>query len=143
MVTLTEALAAEQSKRRLDAEDASKREQVGRALLQALARRLNAEPVSEWSFVLDDNQIHILRSKNRSQRRVGTWTVDRELRLVLGQETTEWITAESCNRVIDEGVQITARFITDIEERPLRTYQNRLATAARKWWTFFRDFGPH
>lgn len=142
MVTLTEALAAEQSKRRRDAEDASKREQVGRALLQALARRLNAEPLPEWSFVLDDNQIHILRTKNRSQRKVGTWTVDRELRLVLGQETTQWITAESCNRVIDEGVQITARFITDAE-RPLRTHQNRLATAARKWWTFFGDFAPH
>src|SRR3990170_6534433 len=41
MVTLTEALAAEQSKRRRDTEDASKRKQVGRALLQALVQCLN------------------------------------------------------------------------------------------------------
>jgi hypothetical protein len=111
---------------------------VGRALLQALAQRLNAEPLSAWSFALDDYQIHIRRTKNGSQRRVGTWKVDQELRLVLGQETTEWITAESCNRVIDEAVQITARFIIDADERIPRS---RLALSAERWWTFVRDFG--
>jgi hypothetical protein len=143
MVTLTEALAAEHSKRRWAAEDASKRKQVGRALLQALAQRLNAEPLPAWSFAMDDNQIHISRTKNGSQRRVGTWTVDQQLRLVLGQETTEWITVESCNRVIDEALQITAKFLIEAEERPLSIPQGRLAMAARRWWTFLRDFGAH
>ena len=119
MVTLTEALAAEHSKRRRDTEDASKRKQVGRALLQALVQCLNAEPLPAWSFALDDTRVHILRTNNGSQRRVGTWTIDQELRMVLGEETTEWITVESCNRVIDGAVQITARFIIDAFDGPM------------------------
>ncbi|KAB2939777.1 MAG: hypothetical protein K8F92_00780 [Hyphomicrobium sp.] len=140
VVTLAEAVAAERSKRRQDREDASKRKQVGRALLQALQQRLDAEPLPAWSFALDDDRIHVCRNKNGSPRRVGTWTVDHELRLVLGQEMTEWITAESCNRVIDEAVQITARFIIDAEERQ-NVPQSRLAAAAERWRTFFRAFG--
>jgi hypothetical protein len=34
---------------------------------------------------------------------------------------TEWITAESCARVIDEAVQITAKFIVSVEARNLTT----------------------
>lgn len=139
MFTLAEAIAAERSNRSRHREDALKRQRVGRALLEALAQRLNAEPLPAWSFAFDDHQIHICRiKKSGSQRRVASWTVDKELRLVLGQEMTEWITAESCNRVIDEAVQITARFIIDADER---TPQSRLAMSAERWWTFVRDFG--
>lgn len=140
MVTLAEAVVAERSKRRQEKEDASKRKQVGQALLQALVRRLDAEPVPPWSFALDDDRIDVCRNKSGTQRRVGTWRVDDELRLVLGQEMTEWITAESCNRVLDEAVQITARFIIDVEERQ-RAPQSRLAAAAERWRTFMRTFG--
>jgi hypothetical protein len=41
------------------------------------------------------------------------------MRLVLDQEMTEWITAESCARVVDEAVQITAKFIVSVEGRNL------------------------
>ena len=139
MVTLAEAITAERSTRNRNRENALKRQQVGGALLQALAQRLSADPVPAWSFALDDHQIHICRiKKSGSQRRVASWTVDKELRLVLGQDMTEWITAESCNRVIDEAVQITARFIIDADERIPR---NRLAMSAERWWTLVRDFG--
>lgn len=139
MVTLAEAVAAERSTRSRNREDALKRQKVGQALLQALAHRLSADPLPAWYFALDDHQIHICRiKKSGSQRRVASWTVDKELRLVLGQEMTEWITAESCNRVIDEAVQITARFIIDADEHIPRS---RLAMSAERWWTFVRDFG--
>ena len=141
MVTLAKAVAAERSKRLRDREDASKRKQVGRAVLQALAQRLDAEPLPAWSFALDDDQIHICRSKkNGSQRTVATWRVDQQLRLVLGQEMTEWITLESWSRVVDEAVQITARFVIDFEERQ-NVPQGRLAMVAESWWTLLRDFG--
>ena len=39
------------------------------------------------------------------------------MRLVLEQEMTEWITAESCARVVDEAVAITAKFIIDAESK--------------------------
>lgn len=138
MVTLAEAIATERSTRNRNRENALKRQQVGRALLQALAQRLDADLLPAWSFTLDDHQIHICRIKSGSQRRIASWTVDKELRLVLGQEMTEWITAESCNRVIDEAVQITAKFIIDADEF---IPQNRLAMTAGRWWTFLRDFG--
>jgi hypothetical protein len=41
--------------------------------------------------------------------------VGEKLRLVLAGKNSEWITAESCARVIDEAVQITATFIVDAE----------------------------
>jgi len=139
MVTLAEAITAEHSTRNRNRENALKRQQVGRALLQALAQRLNADLLPAWSFTLDDHQIHICRiKKSGSACRIASWTVDRELRLVLGQEMTEWITAESCNRVIDEAVQITARFIIEADEC---IPQSRLAMAAGTWWSFVRDFG--
>jgi hypothetical protein len=141
VVTLAKAVAAERSKRLRDSEDASKRKQVGRAVLQALAQRLDAEPLPAWSFALDDDQIHVCcRKKNGSKRRIATWRVDQQLRLVLGQEMTEWITLESWSRVVDEAVQITARFVIDFEERQ-NVPQGRLAMVAESWWTFLRDFG--
>ena len=37
------------------------------------------------------------------------------MRLVCGDATTEWITSESYERVIDEAVALTARLIVDFE----------------------------
>jgi hypothetical protein len=118
MTSLAEALAAEREKRRRDATDAATRREVGRAVLQVLAQRLNAEPLPAWFFISRGDEILVAHSAGGAARRhVGTWTVDQEMRLVLDQETTEWITAESCARVVDEAVQITARFIVDAENR--------------------------
>ena len=115
MTTLVEALAAERDKKRLNAEEATTRCEVGRALLQALAQRLNADPVPPWSFTYKGDEILIAHTSNGTRKQVGAWTVREELRLVLGEEMTEWITAESCARVIDEAVRITATFIVDAE----------------------------
>ncbi|HWK38658.1 MAG TPA: hypothetical protein VNR88_07060 [Hyphomicrobium sp.] len=118
MTSLAEALDAEREKRRRDATDAATRREVGRAVLQVLAQRLNADPLPAWFFISRGDDILVAHSDGGAGRRhVGTWTVDHEMRLVLDQETTEWITAESCARVVDEAVQITARFIVDIESR--------------------------
>ena len=46
---------------------------------------------------------------------MGTWSVDDEMRLVAGNHMTEWITAESYPRVIDEALQITAMLMVDAE----------------------------
>ncbi len=121
MTTLAEALAGEREKRRLDREDAATRREVGRAVLQALAQRLNAEPLPTWFFISKGDEILVAHTKNgaTSRQHVGTWTVDHDMRLVLDQETTQWITAESCARVVDEAVQITAKFIVDAESRNL------------------------
>jgi len=116
MTSLAEALDAEREKRRRDATDAATRREVGRAVLQVLAQRLNADPLPAWFFISRGDDILVAHSDGGAGRRhVGTWTVDHEMRLVLDQETTEWITAESCARVVDEAVQITARFIVDME----------------------------
>ena len=115
MTTLAEALAAERDKKRRDAEDSSTRLEVGRALLQALAQRLNADPLPTWSFTFTGDEILIAHTTNGARKQVGSWTVGEKLRLVLAGEMTEWITAESCARVIDEAVQITATFIVDAE----------------------------
>ena len=111
MVTLTEALAAERAKRT----DTSTRQQIGRAVLEALADRLNAEPLPGWVFVLAGQKIHLLRIRAGGREQVGTWAVDEEMRLVAGDQMTEWITAESYSRVIDEALHITARLIVDAE----------------------------
>jgi len=122
--TLLAALTAERDKRRRDAEDVATRREVGRAVLQAVAQRLNSEPVSGWSFIPRGDEIIVARTSGGvgSRQHVATWIVDSEMRLVLDQEMTEWITAESCARVVDEAVRITARFILDTEARmqPLR-----------------------
>jgi hypothetical protein len=115
MVTLTEALAAERSKRRQDEADTSTRQQIGRAVLEALADRLNAEPLAAWAFALDGQVIRILRTDTGARQQVGMWTVDQQMRLMAGDQMTEWITAESYARVIDEAVQITAKLIVEAE----------------------------
>lgn len=123
MTTLAEALATERDKRRRDAEDAATRREVGRAVLRALAQRLNAEPMPSWHFISRGDEILLAHTSNGATTRqhVASWTVDQQMRLVLDQEMTEWITAESCARVVDEAVEITARFIVDAESRNLPT----------------------
>ena len=115
MVTLIEALAAERAKRQQVDADNSTRLQIGRAVLEALADRLNAEPLAGWLFVLDGQVIRAFRIYSGAREQVGTWTVDEELRLVTGDQMTEWITSESWARVIDEAVEITAQLIVDAE----------------------------
>ena len=90
-------------------------------MLQALAQRLNAEPLPTWFFISKGDEILVAHTKNgaASRQHVGSWVVDGDMRLVLEQEMTEWITAESCARVVDEAVQITAKFIVDAEARNL------------------------
>jgi hypothetical protein len=121
MTTLVEALGAERDKRRRDAEDTETKREVGRAVLRALTQRLNAEPLPTWFFISRGDEILVAHTKNgaASRQHVGTWVVDQEMRLVLDQEATEWITAESCARVVDEAVHITAKFIVDAEARNL------------------------
>jgi hypothetical protein len=115
MVTLKEALAAERAKRQRDEADNSTRQQIGRAVLEALADRLNAEPLPGWLFLLDGQEIRVFRIHGGAREQVGTWTVDEEMRLVAGDQMTEWITAESYARVIEEAVQITAMLMVDAE----------------------------
>jgi hypothetical protein len=119
MTTLAEALVTEREKRRREAEDSATRREVGRAVLQALAQRLNAEPLPTWFFISKGDEILVAHTKNgaASRQHVGTWVVDQQMRLVLDQEMTEWITAESCARVVDEAVAITAKFIIDAESK--------------------------
>ena len=119
MVMLGEALSAEREKRQREAADAATRTEVGRAVLRALAQRLMAEPVPNWFFMLSGGEIVVAHTKNgaSSRHRVGSWIVDREMRLVFGEHVTEWITAESCSRVVDEAVRITAQVIVDAEVR--------------------------
>ena len=119
MTTLAEALVTERDKRRREAEDSATRREVGRAVLQALAQRLNAEPLPTWFFISKGDEILVAHTKNgaASRQHVGTWVVDQQMRLVLDQEMTEWITAESCARVVDEAVAITAKFIVDAESK--------------------------
>ena len=119
MVMLAEALSVEREKRQREAADAATRNEVGRAVLRALAQRLTAEPVPTWFFMLSGDEIVVAHTRNgaSSRHRVGSWVVDREMRLVFGEQATEWITAESCARVVDEAVKITAQVIVDTEVR--------------------------
>jgi len=115
MIKLSEALAAEREKRLGAEADNSTRQQIGQAVLEALAQRLNAEPIFGWVFVLDDQKIRVFRINVGGREEVGLWTVDEEMRLVTDGRMTEWITAESYGRVIDEALQITAMLIVDAE----------------------------
>jgi hypothetical protein len=135
MTTLADALAAERAKRRQDAEDAVTRRDVGRAVLQALAQRLNAEPLPTWFFISKGDEILVAHTKNgaASRQHVGSWVVDEEMRLVLEQQMTEWITAESCARVVDEAVQITAKFIVDAEARNIASNRRELSELPRRF----------
>ena len=115
MITLMEALAAERAMRQQQNSDTSTRQQIGRAVLEALADRLNAEPLPGWVFVLAGQEIHVLRIRAGGREQVGTWAVNEEMRLVAGDQMTEWITTESYARVIDEALHITAKLIVDAE----------------------------
>jgi hypothetical protein len=119
MVMLGEALAAERENRKRETKETAERREVGRAVLQALVQRLTADSVPNWFFVLSDDEISVLHIKNgaSARERVGSWDVDQEMKLVFGPHTTEWITAESWSRVVDEAVQITAQVIVDAETR--------------------------
>src|SRR4249920_2195957 len=97
-------LATERSKRQVDEADAATRQQIGRAVLEALAERLNAEPLPGWLFTLDGQEIRVFRIQAGGREQVGTWTVDNEMRLVTGDQMTEWITVESAARVMDEAL---------------------------------------
>lgn len=121
MTSLAEALAAEREKRRRDAEEEITKKEVGRAVLQALAQRLNADPLPGWSFIPRGDEILIAHAHNGapSRQHVGTWSVDHELRLVLDDQVTEWITVESYARVVDRAVEITAKFMLDVESQYL------------------------
>ena len=78
MTTLAEALATEREKRRREAEDSTTRREVGRAVLQALAQRLNAEPLPTWFFISKGDEILVAHTKNgaASRQHVGSWVVD-------------------------------------------------------------------
>ena len=77
MIKLSEALAAERGKRLRAEADNSTRQQIGQAVLEALAQRLNAEPISGWVFVLDDQKIRVFRINVGGREEVGLWTVTR------------------------------------------------------------------
>jgi len=129
MVLLREALAAEREKKKRETEETATQREVGRAVLQALVQRLTADSVPTWLFVLSDDEISVLRVKNgaSARDRVGSWVVDQEMRLAFGPQTTEWITAESWSRAVDEAVQITAQVIVDAETREPSAPQLRVA----------------
>lgn len=118
-MTLAEALAAERERSRREYEEAITRREVGRTVLQALAQRLNAEPLPSWFFISKGDEILVAHTRNGATMRqhVGTWSVADDMRLVFDEDSTEWITAESCARVVDEAVKITARFILAQESR--------------------------
>lgn len=118
-MTLAEALVAERERSRRDAEEAATRREVGRTVLQALAQRLNAEPLPSWFFISKGDEILVAHTRTgaTSRQHVGTWSVADDMRLLFDEESTEWITAESCARVLDEAVKITARFIVESESR--------------------------
>jgi hypothetical protein len=78
--------------------------------------------------MLSDDEVSVLRVKGASTReRVGSWVVDSEMKLVFGPHTTEWITAESWSRVVDEAVEITAKVIVDTETPEANAPRLRLA----------------
>ena len=115
MVTLTEALAAERTKRKQDDANKSTMQQVVHTVLEALAERLNDTPIPDWTFILEGQQISISRISQGSRQQVGTWTMDREMQLVCGEATTQWITSESYERALDEAILISARLIVETE----------------------------
>ena len=123
MTTLAETLALERDKMRHEAEDASRWREVGRAVLYALAQRLSADALPTWSFTCTGDEILIAHTRGGAREQVGAWKVGEELRLVLGEVMTEWITIESGARVIDEAVEITATFIVDLEMSEVRAAQ--------------------
>ena len=128
MVMLKEALETERESRKRETEETATQREAGRAILQVLAQRLTADPVPNWHFMLNDDAVSVLRIKGANAReRLGSWVVDQEMKLVFGPHTTEWITAESWSRVVDEAVKITAKVIVDAETQEVETPQLRVA----------------
>jgi hypothetical protein len=64
MVMIGEALAAERERRKLETEESATKREVGRAVLQALVRRLTADSVPNWHFMLSDDEVSVLRIRN-------------------------------------------------------------------------------
>lgn len=129
MVSLAEALVVERDARKQGLEEASKRREAGRAVLQAFLQLLTADPVPTWLFVLSEDEIVVLRIKKgtTARERVGSWIIDPEMKLVFGPHATEWITSESCSRVLDEAVQITAQMIVHAETQDHAVPELRIA----------------
>jgi hypothetical protein len=128
MVMLKEALETERERRKRETEETATQREVGRVILQALTQRLTADSVPNWHFMLSDDAVSVLRMIGANAReRVGSWVVDQEMRLVFGPHTTEWITAESWSRVVDEAVQITAKINVDAETPEVGAPQLRIA----------------
>ena len=76
---------------------------------------MNESHVPQWLFQVEGNQLKIFFGALGSQSEVAAWRLDGQTRLVLGDNTTEWITAESFARVMDQAVQMTAKIIVDVE----------------------------
>jgi hypothetical protein len=128
MVTLKEALETERERKIRETEETATQREVGRVILQALTQRLTDASVPNWHFMVSDDAVSVLRIKGANAReRVGSWVIDQEMRLVFGPHTTEWITAESWSRVVDEAVQITAKVIVDAETPEIGATQLRIA----------------
>ena len=115
MVELLEALAIERAKRERENSEASTRQELQKVVLGALAERLNESHVPQWLFQVEGNQLKIFFGSLGSQSEVAAWSLDGQTRLVLGDNTTEWITAESFARVMDQAVRMTAKIIVDAE----------------------------
>ncbi|KAB2943631.1 MAG: hypothetical protein K8F92_04525 [Hyphomicrobium sp.] len=126
MLTLGEALAAERARRNEEVR------RVERAVLQALAQRLDAEPLPGWDFTSGHNEIRLIRATNDDRQHVSSWTMDQAMRLALGQETTEWITPESLARAMYQAVTITAKFIVDVETKEGAEEQTSSVSAGRE-----------
>jgi hypothetical protein len=128
MVMLKEALETERERKKREIEETTTQREAGRAILQALTQRLTSDPVPNWHFMLGDDAVSVLRIKGANLReRVGSWVVDQEMKLVFGPHTTEWITAESWSRAVDEAVKITAKVIVDAESPEVEAPQLRIA----------------
>ena len=65
---------------------------------------------------MEGDQLRIYFGQPGSLREIAAWELDDHLRLALPDDTTEWVTAESLTRVLDQAVRMTAKLIVDIEE---------------------------
>ena len=115
MVELLEALATERARRQHEASEADTRQELRKVVLGALAERLNESRIANWLFQIEGDQLKIFFGGLGSHSEIAAWKLDDQTRLVLGNDTTEWITGESFTRVIDQAVQMTAKVIVDVE----------------------------
>lgn len=115
MVELLEALAIEKAKRARDTSEGATRQELRKVVLGALAERLNENEVPKWLFRAEGDHLKIFFGGLGAQRVIAAWKLDDQVRLVLRDDTTEWITSESFARVIDQAVRMTAKLIVDTE----------------------------